>query len=116
MPRKTVLLMCLCQLYNFCFDCCMSLANKKKEKPLEIDDIAIACNGGIGMSNGGIATVKDSGDIGQLLHSRHPFDDIGEAERRRLARADENLNPFLPREKMLAIVDMKGFRRPKVVD
>jgi hypothetical protein len=82
---------------------------------LEFDDITIACNSGIAMMDGSISTVEDKGDIGQLLGGGEHFDNVGEAEKHRLYQQEADHNPFLPREQLLKIVEMRGLKCPNLV-
>jgi hypothetical protein len=84
-------------------------ANPIEEKALDFDDIYIACNGGISMEDGGTATTKNLGNIGQLLKVPD-MDDVGQAERRCHAQLEAKHNPFLPREMLVNIVKMRGLK------
>jgi hypothetical protein len=63
------------------------------------------------MEDGGIVTVKDSGDIGELLSEDH-FDDFMAAQRKQFARQEAKHDPFLPRKRLVKIVDYKGLKCP----
>ena len=111
MQRKTALVMCLCKLHNFIIDCNMP-KEYSCDRPLDKDNFNIACNDGIPMEDGGIATVEDLGDIGALLHGGQHFDDFTPAKRKQLSRKEQARDPFLPRKKLLSIVEMKGLHCP----
>lgn len=66
------------------------------------------------MEDGRIATTEDLGNIGQLLKVPH-MDDVGQAERRCLAQVEAKYNPFLPREMLVNIVEMRGLKQPMPV-
>jgi GAF domain-containing protein len=88
--------------------------DKSANKVLELDSLAIALGGGISIEDGGIVTTEDLGDIGQLLLGGNHFDDLGEAEKRRVHHLDQIWDPSFPREKMVNIIEMRGLCHPSL--
>ena len=90
----------------------MADENQNANKPLDVDNMSITSNGGIVKTDGGLATVDDSGNIGELLHGGEHFDDVTEAEGRCLNRQEKNRYPSLPRECSFHIVEVRGLKHP----
>ena len=85
LQKKNLLVLCLCCLHNFCINETIGPTDTKPKKHLQTNDLIIISMGGdIAITNGGNATVKDSGDIGQLLGGGEHFDDIRENEKKRI--------------------------------
>ena len=105
MSKMTSLIMCLCKLHNFCINESESIL-----KPLAVDVMNIAIEGGIALPNFDNGNNSISDRIEELMDGGDHLEDVYRPDRRRYDGENS-----LPVHDMLKMIENGGYRRPEVV-